>query len=62
MSSITRKSRLLCAVCGDLQKVTNVEHEPSTIVTLKCGHERGELLPSRPGSISIETLSRGKKV
>jgi hypothetical protein len=57
MSSITKKSRLLCAVCSDLQKVTNVEHEP-TVVTLNCGHKRGELLPSRPGSISIEALRR----
>jgi hypothetical protein len=58
-SSITRKSRLLCPECKDMRRVKNVSLNPyrSPIVTLECGHKRGEILPSQKGSISIETFA-----
>lgn len=60
-TSITKRSRLLCAVGCGLQRVTWIDpasYQPDplkhTHVRLECGHERGELLPSR--GLSLEHL------
>jgi hypothetical protein len=63
LTSITRKSRLLCADCGELKRVKEVKPEPNgqTRINLECKHERGEILPSQPGAITIETLAVTKR-
>jgi len=62
-TSITRKSRLLCADCGELKRVKDVQPEPDgqTRITLECKHERGEILPSQTGAISIEAVVATKR-
>jgi hypothetical protein len=51
-SSVTKKCRLLCPHGCGVQQV-KATGEP---IVLECGHERGELLPLKPGHISIEHL------
>lgn len=60
-TSITKRSRLLCAVGCGLQRVTWIDPasyagDPlqRTRVTLQCGHERGEIHPAR--GVSLETM------
>jgi len=62
-TSVTRKSRLLCDDCGELRRVKDVKPEPNgqTRIILECRHERGEILPSQPGAISIEALVATKR-
>ena len=62
-TSVTRKSRLLCDDCGELKRVKVVQPEPNgqTRITLECRHERGEILPSQTGAISIENLAVTKR-
>lgn len=65
-TSVTIKSRLLCADCSELKSVSKVAFSESgdTVVKLKCGHTRGELLPLKPGRIGLEHLStaQGRKL
>lgn len=58
-TSITTKCRLRCGECNAMRRVANVTLDSlgETIVTLKCNHTRGELLPLVPGRISLEHLS-----
>jgi hypothetical protein len=51
-SSVTKRCRLLCPHGCGTQKVVEVG-EPHI---LECGHSRGELLPLKPGRVSIEHL------
>jgi hypothetical protein len=51
-SSVTKRCRLLCPHGCGTQKVVEVG-EPHI---LECGHSRGELLPLKPGHISVEHL------
>lgn len=54
MHGITRNSRVLCpSGCG----VKEVSAINDSTIQLECGHERGQLLPSVPGSISLEHLT-----
>jgi hypothetical protein len=53
-SSVTKKCKLLCPHGCGLKQVVEVG-EP---ISLECGHERGELLPLKPGHVSIEHLSK----
>jgi hypothetical protein len=50
-TSITPKSRLLCGDCGVMRGVSKVHLNPyrRPIVTLDCGHKRGEALAPRNG-------------
>jgi hypothetical protein len=55
---VNLRSRLLCPVC---QEVTPVEAiDDDMLITLSCGHQRGELLPVREGCLSLEHM-RTKK-
>jgi hypothetical protein len=57
-TSITRRSRVLCGTHDELERVVNVAFDThgDTIVTLKCGAKRGELLSLRPGRVSLENV------
>src|SRR5262249_18476250 len=52
-TGVTTRCRLLCPVCGDIQRVIAVNGK----VDLACGHVRGELLPKYVGHLSIEELA-----
>jgi hypothetical protein len=62
-TSITNKCRLLCPECWKLRRVKSVafDERGATVVTLVCQHLRGELLPSKPGSFSIERCAADAK-
>ncbi len=50
-------TRLLCGECGDLQGIRYGAMDDED-VRLKCGHYRTTgLLPSAPGTVSIEGLN-----
>ena len=50
---VNLRSRLLCPVCSNVIQVATIEDE---VITLECGHQRGELLPSAPNCLSLESL------
>jgi hypothetical protein len=58
-TSITTRSRLLCPECRELKRVAGVRFDGggTTIASLKCGHDRGEILPLAPGRVSLENLN-----
>jgi hypothetical protein len=47
-TSITRRSRLLCPDGCRMQRVSRIDYLPLpwTVITLACGHVRGEILPA----------------
>ena len=53
-SSITKKCKLLCPHGCGVQQVKS----PGEPHILECGHFRGELLPLKPGHVSIEHMSK----
>jgi excisionase family DNA binding protein len=55
-TSVTRRSKLLCPECKQMEGVASVYLNPyqRPVITLKCGHTRFEILPSKEGSVSIE--------
>lgn len=57
-TSITLRCKLLCGECRELKQVESVEFDSKgqTVVTLECLHQRGELLPSASGHLSIEDV------
>ena len=59
-TSITTRCRLLCPDCGELKRVAAItfDGKGTTVVSLQCGHSRGELLPvTAPGRVSLELLN-----
>lgn len=56
-----KRSRLLCPICAEVKKVQSIEDGQ---ITLICGHLRQQILPVRPGCISIEDLrtSKGRRL
>lgn len=61
-TKITRRCKLLCPVGCEMQRVVSIapvslhtQPVEDTFVTLKCGHVRGELLPTR--GVSLEQIS-----
>jgi hypothetical protein len=51
-TSITRRSRLLCPDGCGMQRVSRIDYLPLpwTVITLACGHVRGEVLPTQGNS------------
>jgi hypothetical protein len=64
---LTKRTLLLCAFGCGMKLVTFIDPSSyngspimSTRVILACGHERGELLPVHPGSLSFENFGTGR--
>jgi hypothetical protein len=48
--------RFLCPECHEVKRVK----ERNVNVHLECGHTRNELLPKRPGALSVEALASAR--
>jgi hypothetical protein len=59
-TSRTRRCRLLCPDGCGMQRVSSINRLPSprTVITLACGHVRGEILPAK--GISLENARSPK--
>lgn len=55
---VNLRSRLLCPICAEIKKVVAIDGDRQ--ITLSCLHVRPEILPLRPGTISLEHLRTEK--
>lgn len=63
-TNIRKRCRLLCQFGCGLQSIDEIDPKSregnpliTTLIRLSCGHERGEILPPKPGAVSLEDMN-----